>query len=234
MVYKINLTYSQHFLHYGGGEINEIEMEDKMINEQESLELITRMINQTKKESALGSGNIFLVWGYLCTFMSLCVFGLSFIRQESGWGWLYLILPLLGFTIAGIVAGRTSKKYKNPATYQSKSISGVWASLSGVFAAYAVFCLLSWNEPKGWAGMFLLGLLLPGIGTFSTGIILKEWSLQLCGMIGAITGVEFLHELCVNGAVITIKWPLMMAVTLFITLAIPGHILNYKSKKDNA
>lgn len=44
-------------------------MEEKILNEQESLELITQMINQTKKETVVGSGDTYLVWGYLCTFI---------------------------------------------------------------------------------------------------------------------------------------------------------------------
>lgn len=208
-------------------------MEEKKLNEQESLELIARMIDQTKKESALGSGNVFLVWGYLCTFMSLSVFAMTYIRKESGWGWLYLAIPLIGFVLAGIVARRTSRKYKTPATYQAKSIGSVWACLSGVFAAYAVFCLFNWNEPAGWTGMFLLGMLLPGIGTYCTGVILKEWPVQVCGMIGAFSGARFLFELCTNGAMISIKWPIVMAITMVITLVIPGHILNAKAKKAN-
>ena len=208
-------------------------MEEKKLTEKESLELITLMINQTKKESAIGSGNIFLVWGYLCAFMSLSVVAMTFITRNGGWGWLYLVLPLLGFTVAGIVSGRMNRKYKAPGTYQSKSISAVWGCLSGIFASYAVFCLLSWGQLHVWTGMFLLGLLLPGIGTYCSGTILKEWSLQLCGLIGAITGVMFLKEICINGAVIALKWPIVMAISMIITLVIPGHVLNYKAKKEN-
>ena len=209
-------------------------MEEKKLNEQESLELITRMINQTKQESAIGSGNVFLVWGYLCTFMSLSVFALSFIRKESGWGWLYLAIPLFGFILAGIVARRTSKKYRTPATYQAKSINSIWAVMSGVFAAYAVSCLFHLNEPQSWSGMFLLGLLLPGIGTYCTGVILKENVLQICGIMGCVIGLGFLRDLCCDGPMITLKWPVIMALGMIISLVIPGHVLNYKAKQANS
>ena len=36
-------------------------MENKSLNEKESLELITRMIQNSKKNLELGSGNIFVV-----------------------------------------------------------------------------------------------------------------------------------------------------------------------------
>ena len=48
-------------------------MEEKKISEQESLELITRMINQTKKDLSVGNGDSFLMWGYLSAAISLAV-----------------------------------------------------------------------------------------------------------------------------------------------------------------
>ena len=36
-------------------------MEDRTLNEKESLELITRMIQNSKKNLEVGSGNIFLL-----------------------------------------------------------------------------------------------------------------------------------------------------------------------------
>ena len=118
-----------------------------------------------------------------------------------------------------------------PSTYTSKSINSIWACLAGVFAAYASYSLVYWADPEGWSGMFLLGLLLPGIGTYCSGTILKEELLKLCGLIGVMMGVGFLHDLC-TGAVISLAWPMLMAVSSAITLVAPGHYLNYQSKKQ--
>lgn len=48
-------------------------MEEKKISEQESLELINQMIEQTRRDSTVGSGNTFLIWGYVCMVVSLAV-----------------------------------------------------------------------------------------------------------------------------------------------------------------
>ena len=221
MVYKINLLISK-------------KMEEKKLNEQESLELITRMINQTKQETAIGSGNVFLVWGYLCTFMSLAVFAMSFISKEGRWGWLYLAIPLIGFALAAIVARKTSKKYKSPTTYQGKSINAIWGAASAIFGAYAGICLVTTllhGDGHVWSGMFLLGLLLPGIGTYATGVILKEKALQSCGFTGSLFGLLFLKDFC-NGSGIELYWTIFMAVAMVISLVIPGHILNAKAKEE--
>lgn len=209
-------------------------MEEKKISEKESLELISQMIQQTKKDSAIGNGNIFLVWGYLCTFMSLLVYAMSYIRKESGWGWLYMAIPVAVFIASGIVARSMKRKYNTPSTYASSSIGKVWFCLSFVFVFYAVYCFAFWNEPQGWTGMFLLGLFLPGIGTYCTGAILNEDWVQWCGIMGTTFGCKFLHGICCDGMHIELKWTLFMAFAMIMSLVIPGHILNYKAKKANA
>lgn len=236
MVYKINLN------HGAAGQQRvpqtETKMEEKKLNEQESLELITRMINQTKQETAIGSGNVFLVWGYLCTFISLAVFVISAITGEGGWGWGYIAIPFIGFIVAAIVARVTSRKYKSPATYQAKSISAIWGALSGIFGGYAGICLVttffnSAGYAHFWSGMFLLGLLLPGIGTYATGAILKEKQIQSCGFTGCLFGLIFLREFCTS-ATIPLYWTILMALSMIVALVIPGHILNSKAKKANS
>lgn len=64
-------------------------MEEKKISEQESLELITRMINQTKKDLSVGNGDSFLIWGYLSAAISLAV--IVMVPQPT-------TLNVLGFT----------------------------------------------------------------------------------------------------------------------------------------
>ena len=58
-------------------------MEEKKISEQESLELITRMINQTKKDLSVGNGDSFLMWGYLSAAISLAVIVMLLATNDS-------------------------------------------------------------------------------------------------------------------------------------------------------
>lgn len=71
-------------------------MEEKKISEQESLELINQMIEQTRRDSTVGSGNTFLIWGYVCMVVSLAVFVAAY-TGPGAWGWLYLGIPVMGW-----------------------------------------------------------------------------------------------------------------------------------------
>ena len=80
------------------------KMEEKKISEQESLELINQMIEQTRRDSTVGSGNTFLIWGYVCMVVSLAVFVAAY-TCPGAWGWLYLGIPVMG-GVATLIAGR--------------------------------------------------------------------------------------------------------------------------------
>ena len=206
-------------------------MEEKKITEQESLDIITRMIEQTKQESSIGSGNMFLMWGYLSAIVSLGVFVLMKLYPTVSWGLLFTAIIVVGF-IATLIMQRKERKNKNAiTTYSTNSINGVWQCISLVFAICFIYCSCDKESQTVWNGMFLLGLLLPGIGTYCTGKTLKEWKLQLCGIIGMFSGLDFLEELCKGVQYITPEWCLEMAITMVIALVIPGHILNRKARK---
>ena len=56
-------------------------MEDKKLNEKESLELITQMIQNTRRNLDTGSGNMFLVWGYVSVLVTLTVLAGGYLQR---------------------------------------------------------------------------------------------------------------------------------------------------------
>ena len=197
-------------------------MEEKKISEQESLELITRMINQTKKDLSVGNGDSFLMWGYLSAAISLAVIVMLLATNDPRFAWLYMAIPIAGFTASGIKTYKAKRKSHVASTYASNTINNVWA----------ISCLLHFGEVKSWKGMFLLGMLLPGIGTYTTGVILKEMSIQMCGLLGVVIGTGLLRDFVCGEQVISIMQMGQMVLSFVITLIIPGHILNFKARKQ--
>ena len=55
-------------------------MENKKLNEQESLALITQMIQNSKKGLVVGSRNSFLFWGYFTLDLSIAILILIYIK----------------------------------------------------------------------------------------------------------------------------------------------------------
>ena len=56
-------------------------MEEKKLNERESLELITRMIQETKNKLEVGDGNVLLIWGYVSVLTAILVYVLLLLAQ---------------------------------------------------------------------------------------------------------------------------------------------------------
>lgn len=78
-------------------------MEDKQLNGKESLELISRMIQNSRKNLRIGSGNVFLLWGYLCAVTSLAIYMLLTAVYSPAWNWLWLVMLV-------VVSGQTDGK----------------------------------------------------------------------------------------------------------------------------
>ena len=71
-------------------------MEERKLNEKESLELIAQMIQNTKNRMETNCGMPFLLWGYTTVFTSLLVWLLVTYTQNNNWQYLWFMLPIIG------------------------------------------------------------------------------------------------------------------------------------------
>lgn len=79
-------------------------MEDRKINEMESLELISEMIRKTKNEGSMKEDyNTFLYYGYAAVIISIIVWaGIHFTGElEFSFIWFAMFVPYLWTTFAG-------------------------------------------------------------------------------------------------------------------------------------
>ena len=98
-------------------------MEEKQLNEKESLELITRMIRNTQQRIERGNGIPFLIWGYTTVLVSLLVWFTLKSTQNYYWNLLWFLIPVIGFTAMTI---SMKKEKKGVTTYIDKVIMYVW------------------------------------------------------------------------------------------------------------
>ena len=74
-------------------------MEERALNEKESLELIARMIQNSRKNLGIGDRNTFLLWGYLGVFVPLIVVGGVWKTGNPVWNWLWFLIPLVRWPV---------------------------------------------------------------------------------------------------------------------------------------
>ena len=192
-------------------------MEDKKLNEKESLELITQMIQNTKSKIVKNAGMPFLIWGYMTTIISLIVW---YLLKETGnyyWQFLWFLLPTVAFP-AMLLSQR--KQQKMTKTYIDRVVGYVWTvfGLGGfVFSCVSAFC---WSLPA----LFIL-LLLMGMGTALTGMIVNLRVVTIGGTLGALSSLGCLY-------VDRFEQILVFAFAFVFMMIIPGHYMNRVAKEN--
>lgn len=195
------------------------EMEDKQLNEKESLELITRMIHNTKKRIEEGSGTVFLIWGYSTVIVTMLVWALVLYTQDYRYQWVWFLLPISGTTLTTLYKKKEARKPRVK-TYIDRIINQVWLVLG-----ISGFLLSMISIVRYFPILFIIVLIM-GIGTTLTGLITKFRPLVISGVIGmlASVGLSFLSW----------KYQLPVFSLIFIfMMIIPGHYLNYKARRRN-
>lgn len=117
-------------------------MNDRVLNEKESLELIAQMIQNTKSRMTRNSGAPFLIWGYTTIIVSLLVW---FLLKETGnyhWQWLWFLLPAISLPSTLWIEHKQPKMIK---TYIDRIVGYVWAvfGLGGFFVSWV--SIFFWN-----------------------------------------------------------------------------------------
>lgn len=194
------------------------EMEEKAINEQESLQIITKMIRNTQKRMVKNEGNTFLIWGYTTLAVTIAV-GLA-IHFSGNWRWNYLwfAIPVIGAPLNAIFRHNTPKGVR---TYIDTVIKYVWIVL-GIACFFASVLSIVSGLYKNI--LFIVPLII-GSGSAITGMVVKFTPATVGGFLGIALGA------------LTLFFPqyslITFAMIFVIMMIIPGHILNSKSRKMN-
>jgi len=190
-----------------------MENNEKIMTGEESLRIITEMINKTKVNIRQSSFHL-LFWGWLivaCSLTEYLLFKLT--DYATPWYVWFLVIPgVFVSMIYGFVTGRKEKVY----TYAT--ILYVWTWIGFLFAAIVLFIILSNNLQA--VGPFIL--LLAGFPTFMSGLIIKFRPL----IFGGITFWILTPLAQFAGPDIAM---LTMPVAIIIGYLIPGYMLKRKT-----
>ncbi len=78
-------------------------MEEKKFTEKESLELISHMIQATRKNLVKDQGNYFIIYGYTAAILSVIIYTLLCMTPTPWWwaGWFLMFLPVIVLAFKG-------------------------------------------------------------------------------------------------------------------------------------
>ncbi len=193
-----------------------MENDEKVMTGEESLKIITDMINRTKINVQQGSFHL-LFWGWLLFFCSFTVYILfKFTDISNPWYIWYLTIPgAFVSMIYGFVTGRKAKVH----TYAGMLYMWTWI---GFLAAAIVLFIIMSEELQNVSPYILL---LAGLPTFISGSIIKFRPLIFGGI---IFWVFALISRFAGPDIATLATPAAMLTGYLI----PGYMLKRKVDHD--
>ena len=207
-------------------------MEERKLTEKESLEIITSMIARTR-ERYIGDGRIMLMWGYLTVVLTAIIWTLTGVTHNPVWNWLWFLLWIIGGTLTPIMDKKMQheKGFKN---YSDTVTSRIWSivGFSAIVATAICLAFLLVGGIDAWSMMFAIALVIVPFAEIASGIVVKEKSLIIGGAIGLSAGLFTMA--CIAGHVaLYASWFMPLFILVWVVMMIiPGHIINYKAKKQ--
>lgn len=195
-------------------------MEEKPLNETESLALISSMIKKTQG-TLTDNGFYFLLWGWLVFVASAGQYILirAGLPDVSEYTWA-VIMPLGGIA-SGIRGWKDGKKQKVK-TYTDEMLN--YALFAFLAALFIVLIFMSING--GWKLAYPMIMMVYGMWLFISGGALKFKPLIIGGLINFACSVAGFY---IQG----IELILLLSFAVLAGYIIPGHMLNAKFKKEN-
>jgi uncharacterized membrane protein HdeD (DUF308 family) len=192
---------------------------DPPMTEAQSLEIITGMINRAKNRFS-ETGTLYLLWGWMIFICCVTQFVLLFFFNNSQAYYIWCVTWIAVIYQVYYVLKR--KRTQKVRTYTDEIVGFVW--LTFVICAFLIIYILL--KHRAFIAINPSVLVLYGIPTFLSGIILKFKPLTVGGFICWLLAVvamfaSYEYQL------------LLLALAVGCAWIIPGYLLRSKFKKEN-
>ena len=173
------------------------------------INIIHEMIEKTRRRAA-GSGNYFLLWGWLILLACIAQYGLGYLHAEQ-YSWiLWIGVTALGFVVTLVMQNR-DRASAGVTTYVDTAISSVWLA-----SGFGILLVAFVGLPLGvisFSSLIPMIAILAGIATFVTGRVIEYRLLQFAGIVWGI------------GAVVAMVLPVEYHTLVMALVIIPGYLV---------
>lgn len=201
-------------------------MEDKNLNADQSLELIRRMIRDTRRRLSTGSSNLFIFWGYLLAATAVGVFILLQTTDNRAWQWLWLPALAAGW---GVTQWYNRRRAPHVKSYTDRLLEQIWNCIASVVAASTFIICTQWEWP---VDPLFPALLLICAGLYISGTVIRNKYMVYASAFLLPVSLGIIRESWINvdpdGNLI------LFAAAILIGVAGSGHALKRQVKRDAA
>ena len=205
-------------------------MDNANFTERESLEVITRMLRQTKQNIAGKDNGDFLLFGWATVIISIAVYFLTTFTGNGFYGMLYLLLAVIS------VYREIRKKSHRPelVTFLDKSIEAIWQVMGIMFLlSYLIILGISFFREitsVTYAVLMPLSLLYAGLGVSITGILIRNSVLKYSPVVAFIMAI-YMFVGFINDWTFLTWWYLLFGAAFLIMMVIPGYVMRSQDQK---
>ena len=195
-------------------------MDNESFSHQESLELISQMLEKTNEEQSPRMGFAFRYWGICTILVSAMVTLVVYYTGQPVWHALWMIMLLLQFPLS--FSSRSKKVHTS--SYTDDSVVGCFKTL-GILFWIEVICLIIYALVGGgnyFQLMAPLSVILVAFTSAQVWSILKERTFYIISLVVMALGIFFLCAVVEHLPVFRPMWNLIAGGLLGILLLIPG------------
>ena len=158
----------------------ENKIENKEMTAQQSLNIISEMMNNSRRIILQSSAKHFILWGILLIVTSFVIYELWHITGSPVWNVAWFAMPALGFPMVRILE---RKETDVPQNKINMNIGLIWLT-------YCIFVVLLSVIAMLWVPMniSLIIVVLVGFAECISGFLLKNWAITISGFIIGIGG----------------------------------------------
>ena len=205
-------------------------MEEKNITPQESLEIISQMIESTKRRFRLSDGNTLLMWGYLSVAVCVITCCTVIYAQNNMWNFLWFLIPAIGVPCS-IVMDKQAESKRGTKTYLEGLSSRLWGFRGLTQFVVAIVCtIFMFKGINIWLVMGLMTFVLIGFAASVFGMIIKEKSMIFGGFLSFASGTALIGCRMAGIPITNLTFAILFIAAFATMFIIPGHILNHKVK----
>jgi hypothetical protein len=156
-----------------------IEQKNEM-TAQQSLNIISEMINESRRTILQSSAKHFMLWGSLLIVVSLVIYWLWQYSGSPVWNVVWFVMPALGFPMVRILERKESDI---PQSKINMNIGLIWLTYC-IFAVCISVIAMLWISMN----ITLILVVLVGFAEAISGFLLKNWAITISGFIIGIGG----------------------------------------------
>ncbi len=208
-------------------------MEDKKLTPQESMDLITSMIQSTKQRVVLHDLRVSVMWAILAIATAVAVWFLLETTHNTWFSLIWLAIPIIGIP-ANIFLERKIRCSSKAKTHIDKVSDGLWSIVGYIAIGLTIICFIAQlcGHSQAWSAMLYYAFIIVGFGAVVTGLLLHENAYIFGGLFSIFSG--FAVIICkVCGISLYYSWIVPLYILCFLLMFIvPALIISRKIKEE--